>query len=185
VQDEDNTMCIDPQDIRRMLDKEAIREVLLRYSRGIDRHDDALVASAYHPDAIDDHGAYIGGPEGFIRHADGTHSRNWNVHHHFISNQTIDLNGDIAHSETYFMATLRRKSGPIDIVAGRYIDRLERRDGRWAIASRACLVEWNGELAAAQTTMNPDLFLHGTWDKTDLSYQRPLQLDRPARDLTF
>ncbi len=178
-------MNIDPQEIRRLLDKEAIREALLRYTRGIDRHDDELMAAAYHPDATDDHGAYIGGPEGFIRHANGTHSKNWTVHHHFISNQTIDIEGDSAHAETYFLATLRRKTGPIDIVAGRYVDRLERRDGRWAIAARACLVEWNGELAATQTTMDPNLFLHGTWDKTDPSYQRPLTLNRPERDLSF
>lgn len=178
-------MNIDPQEIRRLLDKEAIREVLLKYTRGIDRHDDELMATAYHSDATDDHGAYIGGPEGFIRHANGTHSRNWTVHHHFISNQTIDIEGDSAHAETYFLATLRRKTGPIDIVAGRYVDRLERRDGRWAIAARACLVEWNGELAATQTTMDPNLFLHGTWDKTDPSYQRPLTLNRPERDLSF
>ena len=178
-------MNIDPQEIRRLLDKEAIREALLRYTRGIDRHDDELMAAAYHPDATDDHGAYIGGPEGFIRHANGTHSKNWTVHHHFISNQTIDIEGDSAHAETYFLATLRRKTGPIDIVAGRYVDRLERRDGRWAIAARACLVEWNGELAATQTTMDPNLFLRGTWDKTDPSYQRPLTLNRPERDLSF
>ena len=178
-------MNIDPQEIRRLLDKEAIREALLKYTRGIDRHDDELMAAAYHADATDDHGAYIGGPAGFIRHANGTHSKNWTVHHHFISNQTIEVEGDSAHAETYFLATLRRKTGPIDIVAGRYVDRLERRDGRWAIAARACLVEWNGELAPTQTTMDPNLFLHGTWDKTDPSYQRPLTLNRPERDLSF
>jgi hypothetical protein len=83
-----------------------------------------------------------------------------------------------------FMATLRRKSGPIDIVAGRYIDRLERRNGKWGIVTRACLVEWNGELAPAQTAIDPELFLHGTWDRTDFSYHRPLHLSRPRRDLT-
>ena len=82
----DAAMDLDPQEIRRLLDKEAIREVLLRYARGIDRHDDDLMASAYHPDAIDDHGAYIGDPQGLIRHAHDTHSRNWSVHHHFVSN---------------------------------------------------------------------------------------------------
>ena len=28
---------------------------------------------------------------------------------------------------------------------GRYVDRLERRDGRWAIVDRVCVVEWNAE----------------------------------------
>ncbi len=50
-------MEIDPTEIRKLLDKEAIREASLRYTRGIDRHDDDLAAQAYHPDATDDLGA--------------------------------------------------------------------------------------------------------------------------------
>lgn len=171
--------------LRRLLDKEAIREAALLYTRGIDRHDDDIMARAYHADATDDHGAYIGDPAGFIVHAREGHSRNWDVHHHYIMNQTIDLEGDTAHVETYFLATLRRKAGPIDMVGGRYVDRFEKREGRWAVADRACLVEWNGELSATEASMDPDLFLQGSWDRDDISYQRPLRLDRPHRDITF
>jgi len=178
-------MDLDMNEIRLLLDKEAIREASLRYTRGIDRHDDEIMEQAYHADATDDHGAYIGDPRGFIRHAKDGHSKNWDVHHHYIMNQTIDLNGDTAHVETYFLAALRRKDGPIDLVGGRYIDRFERRDGRWAVADRACLVEWNGELGKTTTTMDPDLFLHGAWDRSDISYQRPLTLNRPRRDIAF
>jgi len=176
-------MDIDPADIRGLLDKEAIREAALRYTRGIDRHDDDLMAQAYHRDATDDHGAYVGDPAGFIVHAKTTHARNWDVHHHYITNQTIELDGDTAHVETYFLAVLRRKTGPIDMVGGRYVDRFERREGRWAVADRVCLVEWNGELAKTETSMDPDMFLRGTWDRSDISYQRPLRLTRPPRDL--
>lgn len=178
------------QALRRLIDKDAIREAALRYTRGIDRHDDVLMAEAYHADATDDHGAYIGDPAGFIVHAREGHSRNWTVHHHYIMNQTIDLDGDTAHVETYFIVTLRRKAGsndtgPIDMVGGRYVDRFEKRAGRWAVADRACLVEWNGELAATQTTMDPDMFQHGRWDRGDISYMRPLKLDRPHRDISL
>jgi hypothetical protein len=178
-------MELDMNAIRALLDKEAIREASLRYTRGIDRHDDEIMGQAYHADATDDHGAYIGDPAGFIQHAKSGHSRNWDVHHHYITNQTIDLDGDIAHVETYFLAALRRKDGAIDLVGGRYVDRFERRGGRWAVADRACLVEWNGELGTTTTSMDPDLFLHGTWDRSDISYQRPLKLSRPHRDIAF
>lgn len=178
-------MAVDEAALQRLLDKEAIREASLLYTRGIDRHDDELMRRAYHDGATDDHGAYIGDPDGFIRHADLGHGRHWSVHHHYITNQTIDLDGDSAHVETYFLATLRRKAGPIDIVGGRYVDRFERREGRWAVADRACLVEWNGELATSAATMDPDLFLRGSWDRSDLSYQRPLQLDRAPRDIAL
>jgi hypothetical protein len=65
------------------------------------------------------------------------------------------------------------------ISGGRYVDRLERRDGRWAIVVRVCVVEWIKEssssisedviamLSAAQTP---------TKDRSDPSYARPLTL---------
>jgi SnoaL-like domain len=178
-------VSIDSKRIAALLDKEEIREASLRYTRGIDRHDDELMAQAYHPDATDDHGGYIGSPAGFIQHAGDVHTRHWTVHHHFIANQTIELDGDHAHVETYFLATLRRKDGIIDMVGGRYIDRFERRHGRWAVADRVCLVEWNGELAKSQASIDPDLFVNGTRDRSDPSYQRPLELNRPHRDIRF
>lgn len=176
-------MDIDVAELRRLLDKEAIREASLRYTRGIDRHDEDIMAEAYHLDATDDHGHYIGDPAGFIANANKAHSRDWNVHHHYIGNQTIDLDGDTAHVETYFLAALRRKTGPVDMVGGRYVDRFERRDGRWAIADRVCLVEWNGELKPTQTPADPALTTQGAWDKTDVSYRRPLTVTRPHREI--
>ena len=42
----------------------AIERVLTQYARGIDRCDEALIASVYHEDAYDEHGAFHGtGPE--------------------------------------------------------------------------------------------------------------------------
>jgi hypothetical protein len=54
---------------QELQDKAEIREVHMRYCRGIDRMDFDLVRSCYHPDAIDRHGAYEGGVEGFIKWA--------------------------------------------------------------------------------------------------------------------
>lgn len=168
--------------LRRLLDKEAIREASLRYTRGIDRHDDELTAQAYHEGAREDHGDYIGDVAGYISHARNGHSRYFAAHQHYVTNQLVDLDGDGAHVETYFLAALRRKDGAVDVVGGRYIDRFERRDGRWAITDRACLVEWNGELSASQATLDPEIFLHGAWDRNDISYQRPLRLTRSNRN---
>lgn len=175
-------MNIDYKKVQDLIDKQEIHEATLRYTRGIDRHDDEIMASAYHPDATDDHGAYIGDAAGFIGHAHRSHAIR-DVHHHYIMNQTIDLDGDTAHVETYFLAALRRKNGPVDMSGGRYIDRFERRDGRWAIADRVCMVEWRGLLPERDVPTGPALFLSGRWDKSDLSYQRPLQVTRPHRDL--
>jgi len=87
-------MDIDGAAVQAMLDKEAIREVSLRYTRGIDRHDADLLRSAYHADACDDHGAFIGSGADFVDYANRTHAQNWGTHQHHVTNQLIDLDGE-------------------------------------------------------------------------------------------
>ena len=160
-----------------MLAREEIRQCLLRYTRGIDRHDTALVASAYHADAIDDHTDYIGPSSGLGAHANAVHDTIWEAHQHFVTNTTIDLDGDTAHVETYFLVVGRRKQNTsTDIHGGRYADRFEKRDGRWAIAARVCVYEWSAraEDAVAQLQSWP----LGTHDASDPSYMRPLRVWR-------
>jgi hypothetical protein len=66
---------------------------------------------------------------------------------------------------------------------GRYVDRLERRDGRWAIVDRECVVEWNAE----STSLLSDEVLalltdikSATHDRNDPSYTRPLTATRSS-----
>lgn len=49
-----------------LLDREAIRHCLMRYSRAIERVDEALLREVYWPEAIDNHGSYNGSADGFI-----------------------------------------------------------------------------------------------------------------------
>ena len=46
-------------EIRALLDRQAITDALHLYCRAIDRTDEELLASVYHPDAIDDHGILL------------------------------------------------------------------------------------------------------------------------------
>ena len=46
--------------VRNMKDRQDILDCLHRYTRGVDRHDRALMLSAYHPDAFDEHGVAEG-----------------------------------------------------------------------------------------------------------------------------
>lgn len=52
--------------VRELKDRQDIRDCLVRYCRGVDRFDREMVRSAYHPDAMDDHGDFVGGVENFI-----------------------------------------------------------------------------------------------------------------------
>lgn len=65
---------------------------------------------------------------------------------------------------------------------GRYIDRFEKRSGRWAVADRICMVESVGLLPeASEAAVDPQTFVRGSWDHADPSYMRPLKLERPDR----
>ena len=46
-----------------LADREAIRECLYRYSRGVDRLDADMVRSAYWPDCTDNHMGFCGNAE--------------------------------------------------------------------------------------------------------------------------
>lgn len=57
---------IDAGRLTELLDREAIRDCMYRYCRGIDRADEGALRSAYWPDALDQHGRYSGPVEGFF-----------------------------------------------------------------------------------------------------------------------
>ena len=167
--------------IRELHDREAIRIVIANYSRGIDRRDRELLLSCYHPDALDDHGLFVGGPEHFYECANRCHA-DFRTHQHIVTNHTCSLEGDTAHAETYWMfAGMTEGEGKLAMFGGRYIDRFEKRNGEWRIAARKCVLEWWG-MPSAEMMAPEAVAAHarvGTvaFDRTDCSYERPLRID--------
>lgn len=184
--------------ITELWDREQIRQCLHRYSRGVDRFDRDLVLSAFHPDCLDEHGKFVGTPEEFVAWAFDMHADAQLSHQHCLLNHSCDLDGDSAHAETYFMfVSMNRKGRPVTIGGGRYIDRLDRREGDWRIAARVTLRDWSmmDEIAdpsdlssftstRALLTVAERAFMNGgrapARDRSDPSYERPLTVD-PAR----
>jgi hypothetical protein len=172
-----------------MLDRQDIMDVLVRYCRGMDRFDKELLLSCYHPDAIDDHGAFVGTPEEFFDYHHGWHAKYNTGHHHSISNTTFELKGNTAHTETYWLFESMNADASMSLSGGRYLDRFEKRNGQWKIAARACIVEWGGMLGDVQTdpAFAEAMFGSGTQrrDKTDRSYERPLLIRRPKQQRPY
>jgi hypothetical protein len=170
----------DREPLAALLDRHEIEQCLLRYCRGMDRYDAELVRSAFHADARDDHGARIGSAHGLVDWANGVHTEAFSGIQHYVMNTTIDLDGDTAHAETYYMLAAVRK-GTLDahLGGGRYVDRFERRDGRWAIADRIVTHEWMND-AATQEVMAA-VSVPPAQDRSDPSYRRPLHVDRDDR----
>jgi ketosteroid isomerase-like protein len=128
-----------------LLDKQEIREVMLRYCRAIDRCDREGVLAAFHPDAVEDHGPYQGDSPGFVEWAFSVLEKQV-LTMHLVANQLIEVDGDVAHSETYLLALhrLERDGATTDWFLGaRYVDRFARRDGAWKIAHRTTVHDWN------------------------------------------
>ncbi len=137
---------MDQAKLNELIDREAIRDCLYRYCRGIDRGDEAALRSSYWPDATDQHGAYSGPVEGFIQMALGVFKTNpRNIHQ--VSNILIEFRGATdARVETYFNA-LQRGPGQDGVVrqfllAGRYCDAFEKRGDEWRVARRTVVYDW-------------------------------------------
>ena len=129
--------------LQDLLDREAIRDCLHRYCRGIDRADEDALRSAYWPDATDEHGAYRGSATGFIDQA-LPKLRAGGRCVHAICNMGIDLRGDGAVVESYFIALQVSAAAATreTFLAGRYLDQFERREGEWRIAARTVVYDW-------------------------------------------
>lgn len=159
-------------------DRADIMACLLRYTRGVDRHDRELMLSAYWPDAYDEHGVAEGVAADFVDWAIGWHGESQTKHHHGILNHTCELDGDTAHGETYYIFWGENKEGPPQLSFGRYIDRYERRAGEWRIAHRVCINEMTATLTAAVIPEEWKAMMFKTGpnrrNKSDVSYVRPL-----------
>ena len=136
---------MDEKALQELVDKAAIERVLYDYCSGIDRCDEEMLLSVYHPDAYDDHGVYKGDARGFVAFALKALKRDLGTQH-LVSNVRIDLDGDKATCESYLLARHFRETDDdrqILTYAGRYLDHLEKRDGKWAISNRLVVVDWD------------------------------------------
>ncbi|WP_326523677.1 nuclear transport factor 2 family protein [Sphingomonas sp.] len=155
-----------PPEIQALLDKQAITDVINLYLRGADRAEIALIADAYHPDAIEDHGGVYNGPASDYVALMAKMLPRGGIMNHLATNIVIELDGDVAHAEHYILAFARMKEKGGEkfdtLTLARAIDRFERRDGQWKIAHRRLAWEWNHEMPFAESWGRGMMFPDGT-----------------------
>lgn len=169
------------KDVQYLMDRTAILDCIARHARGHDRFDVDLLTGAYHDDGVDEHGYAINpGPE-YAEWANTVHAAGAQLHTHNITTHTCEIDGDTAHCESYVIVALLNKDGKTArLISGRYIDRLERRNGEWKIALRRSTVDvlLAGDASILSTPIFKEQgYTKGLRDKRDVSYQRPLSLD--------
>ncbi|MFZ4122296.1 MAG: nuclear transport factor 2 family protein [Caulobacterales bacterium] len=140
----------DPE-IQLLLDKQACTEVIYRLARAIDRCDADQLAQCFHKDATDDHGIFKGTASDFVTFVMPMLAGMIRTQH-TICNVLVEVKGDDARSESYFVAqhTLHGESGTQTemFAAGRYLDTFSRRDGVWRLQHRHAVYDWNTAEAA-------------------------------------
>lgn len=131
--------------VRLLADKQEIREVVMRYCRGVDRLDFDLVRSAYHHDGVDHHTGFDGALDEYIAWVEPK-LRGFEGTTHIVGNHLAEVRGEVAVSETYGTAVHwgQPASDPRrNFTSGfRYVDHMARRDGYWAIVERFAVREW-------------------------------------------
>ena len=171
--------------LQQLIDRQDILDCLTRTSRGNDRFDKELIVGAYHDDGWHELGQkLISGPE-YGDHANHAHGAIAETNLHNVTMHSCEIDGDVAHAESYVIGLFADKGAAMSrILAGRYIDRLERRDGKWGIVLRRATVEVALEGKAILPNGNGVIgsgYLKGDRDKSDPSYQRPLTTDAGER----
>jgi ketosteroid isomerase-like protein len=161
--------------LQYMYDRLMIRDVIGRWPRGADRHDVEILESAYWEDAqINYQRQFSGGRADFIDWANELHDRQYESHMHHITNHWAEIDGNVAHAESYVIAFTRRPDGRQNVSSGRYIDKLEKRNGEWRILIREMIPEVRFVVQSAYDSSDyPDISI-GRQDRGDAAFLRPL-----------
>jgi hypothetical protein len=141
---------MDPE-LKALLEREKIRECVIALARVEDRRDAGMITAAYWPDSTTDYGVFAGSFDDYLA---------WVVPgsdaipctQHVLGQSVIALDGDVAHVETQVLSCHRVDMGEAEhdtMVGGRYLDRMEKRDGVWRIAQRTMLYDWHQDFGAA------------------------------------
>jgi hypothetical protein len=129
--------------VRLLQDRDEIHDIMMRYSHGVDQREMDIVRACFAPD-LQTVGWGTGEPldrDALIRFISGVgHFRETM---HMMANQLIEVSGDTAAMDTFAQLT-HRLDGDTEklLVSSRYVEKLTRRDGHWAITQRGGEPAW-------------------------------------------
>ena len=163
------------QENQKLLDelvaKDAIREQIYNYPRGLDRMDKELALQVWHPGGTADYlDIYEGTGAGFVDFAWRAHDGVVG-HTHQMTNVVIKVDGDRAVSETQGIVSMHSQptedSARTSLSRGRYADAWSKRNGRWAIDRRV----FTREFTTVDASTGSNRLGTSRRDRTDPSYQ--------------
>lgn len=138
-------------ELKLFLQREKIRDCVARLARGEDRRDAELIKASYWPDSITDYGVFAGNFDDYLAWV-VPGSPAIPVTQHVLGQSVIELDGEVARVETQVISYHRINMGEAErdtCIGGRYLDRMEQRDGEWRIAQRTMLYDWYQDFGVA------------------------------------
>jgi hypothetical protein len=136
---------VDARRLDQAISRTEIVQLLARYSRGIDRCDVETLRTIWWPEAQVDYGTGMSSAMAWSDNVVASLSRMHRTQH-LLGNMIIDVDGDRGTAETYCCAyhELDRDGVRLEmVVGGRYLDKLERRNGEWRVLERRYVMDWN------------------------------------------
>ena len=131
----------------QIADRLAINDVLHLHCRGLDRLDRDSIQCSYWPEAEVDYGSFKGSAHLFAELVVGALSEKYALTRHSLSNTLIQFSGNSARSESSVNAAhLLIEAKEEMLFYGRYLDKLEKRNGLWKILHRQVVMDWNKRL---------------------------------------
>lgn len=139
--------------LQEMLDHYEITKTLSEYCHACDRCDETQMGSVYVEDSWDDHGALQAKGRDFARLMTAQILARTNTLAHLLGQSLIKVNGDEAAAETYFLAVSHSDGEDgarmCNQLGGRFVDRLQRENGRWRIKHRCVVRDWSISMPVA------------------------------------
>jgi hypothetical protein len=175
--------AVDPRAVKLSLDDRAeIVEVLNRYCRGVDRRNWELMRSAFHADAVDEHGEVNGSVDDLVEYTRKRHERIVQSMHAITNVSVISAVRDKAWVECYCTVHQTMSRGderpPAHLSLGcRYVDLFERRQEEWRIARRHVRYDWVYSIGVERDFLptSPELPRSGR-DGDDVVFEIPPEL---------
>jgi ketosteroid isomerase-like protein len=135
-------MSADNSALDAALSRDAIRQLICGYCRGVDRGDADMLASVFWEDSTVISGVINGSGADFATGITDYVTANLEYCFHSVANEWIEVKGDHGVGEHYIVAHMC--AGGQDVMTGgRYIDSYERRGGEWKIKNRTFVADWN------------------------------------------
>jgi ketosteroid isomerase-like protein len=143
-------------DVRTVIDRQAVSDLLVRYVHALDNRDWAVVEQCFTADAVFIHpGGRVEGAAAIVSRAQAA-LEPLDGSQHLLGSVSVTVDGDAAQATSYFHAQHIRVGAPgggLYVIAGTYRDRLCRTAAGWAIFERAQEYSWRSG--------NPDVIVRG------------------------